>query len=127
MIFLYSYVFVDFCCFQTNIRFRELKYTGSDVVIHTSEKELSLTNLKVPANKAGDSRKRTKTYKFDYCFDSSNPNLTSYANQTSIYEALGKSVLEAAFSGYNACLVAYGQSASGKTYTMMGTKVNITL
>ncbi|EGI66801.1 Kinesin-like protein KIF13B [Acromyrmex echinatior] len=26
------------------------------------------------------------------------------------------------FSGYNSCLIAYGQSASGKTYTMMGTK-----
>ncbi|EZA55753.1 Kinesin-like protein KIF16B [Ooceraea biroi] len=26
------------------------------------------------------------------------------------------------FTGYNGCLVAYGQSASGKTYTMMGTK-----
>lgn len=24
------------------------------------------------------------------------------------------------FSGYNACVLAYGHSASGKTYTMMG-------
>lgn len=40
-----------------------------------------------------------------------------------VFNNLGKSVLEAAFEGYNACVFAYGQTGSGKTFTMMGTEV----
>nr|XP_033324140.1 kinesin-like protein KIF15 isoform X1 [Megalopta genalis] len=101
---------------------RELNRTGSDVVVRTDSNGISLTNLKVSSSKAGDSRERTRTYSFDYCFDSSDPEAEHFADQERIYETLGQTVLEAVFLGYNSCLVAYGQSASGKTYTMMGTK-----
>ncbi|XP_076283132.1 uncharacterized protein LOC143210285 isoform X2 [Lasioglossum baleicum] len=101
---------------------RELNRTGSDVVVHTDSNGISLTNLKVSSSKAGDSRERTRRYGFDYCFDSSNSDAENFADQERIYETLGQTVLEAVLSGYNSCLVAYGQSASGKTYTMMGTK-----
>ncbi|XP_028981859.1 uncharacterized protein LOC107036874 [Diachasma alloeum] len=101
---------------------REINVTGSDVVVHTGSREVSLTNLKVSSSKAGDSRERTRRYSFDYCFDSSDPVAENYASQERIYSTLGESVLETIFRGYNSCLVAYGQSASGKTYTMMGTK-----
>nr|XP_034177665.1 kinesin-related protein 8-like isoform X1 [Osmia lignaria] len=101
---------------------RELHLTGSEVVVRTDVNGISLTNLKVSSSKAGDSRERTKRYGFDYCFDSSDQQAENFADQARIYETLGQSVLEALFSGYNSCLVAYGQSASGKTYTMMGTK-----
>lgn len=93
------------------------------MVIRAEPNEISLTNLKVSSNKAGDSRERTRRYAFDYCFDSSSPEAKNYATQATIYETLGQSILDVMFSGYNYCLVAYGQSASGKTYTMMGTKV----
>ncbi|XP_011635150.1 uncharacterized protein LOC105425873 [Pogonomyrmex barbatus] len=101
---------------------RELNSTGSAVVVHAEPNEIVLTNLKVSPSKVGDSRERTRRYGFDYCFDSSDPEAKNYATQTTIYETLGQSILDAMFSGYNSCLVAYGQSASGKTYTMMGTK-----
>ncbi|KOX70429.1 Kinesin-like protein KIF16B, partial [Melipona quadrifasciata] len=101
---------------------RELNLTGSEVVVRTDSNEISLTNLKVSSSKAGDSRERTRKYGFDYCFDSSNPETQSFADQATIYQTLGQTVLDAVFTGYNSCLVAYGQSASGKTYTMMGTK-----
>ncbi|CAL7951031.1 unnamed protein product [Xylocopa violacea] len=101
---------------------RELKLTGSEVVIRTDSNEISLTNLKVSSSKAGDSRERTRKYGFDYCFDSSDPEAENFADQKRIYQTLGQTVLDAVFSGYNSCLVAYGQSASGKTYTMMGSK-----
>ncbi|XP_017757439.1 PREDICTED: kinesin-like protein KIN-7I [Eufriesea mexicana] len=101
---------------------RELNLTGSEVVVHTDTNEISLTNLKVSSSKAGDSRARTRKYGFDYCFDSSDPGSPSFADQARIYHTLGRSVLDALFTGYNSCLVAYGQTASGKTYTMMGTK-----
>lgn len=101
---------------------RELSLTGSEVVVHAEPNEISLTNLKVSSSKAGDSRERTRRYGFDYCFDSSDPEAKNYADQETIYKTLGQSILDAMFAGYNSCLVAYGQSASGKTYTMMGTK-----
>lgn len=97
--------------------------TGSEVVVFAEPNEISLTNLKISSSKAGDSRERIRRYGFDYCFDSSDPKAKNYATQATIYETLGQSILDALFSGYNSCLVAYGQSASGKTYTMMGTKV----
>lgn len=102
---------------------RELSLTGSEVVVRAEPNEVALTNLKVSSSKAGDSRERTRRYGFDYCFDSSDPEARNYADQATIYGTLGQSILDAMFAGYNGCLVAYGQSASGKTYTMMGTKV----
>lgn len=101
---------------------RESNLTGSEVVVHTESNEISLTNLKVSSSKAGDSRERIRKYGFDYCFDSSNPVAQNFADQATIYQTLGRTVLDNVFTGYNSCLVAYGQSASGKTYTMMGTK-----
>lgn len=106
------------------LSYRELNLTGSEVVVHTESNGISLTNVKVSSSKAGDSRERTRKYGFDYCFDSSNPEAQGFADQARIYQTLGQTVLDALFTGYNSCLVAYGQSASGKTYTVMGTKVS---
>ncbi|KAJ8309148.1 hypothetical protein KUTeg_014022 [Tegillarca granosa] len=39
---------------------------------------------------------------------------------TEIFQDLGTEVLDAAFEGYNTCVLAYGQTSTGKTYTMMG-------
>lgn len=37
-----------------------------------------------------------------------------------MFDVLGTQVLDALFDGYNACVLAYGPSGTGKTYTMMG-------
>ncbi|KAL6444822.1 hypothetical protein ACFW04_002097 [Cataglyphis niger] len=95
---------------------RELNLTGSEVVIRAEPNAISLTNLKVSSSKAGDSRERTRRYAFDYCFDSSKPEAKNYATQATIYETLGQSILDVMFSGYNYCLVAYGQSAYLEIY-----------
>ncbi|MEM0150161.1 MAG: hypothetical protein QXW10_04665, partial [Candidatus Micrarchaeaceae archaeon] len=42
--------------------------------------------------------------------------------QAEVYAALGAPIVKSAWDGYNACIFAYGQTSSGKTYTMMGTK-----
>lgn len=38
-----------------------------------------------------------------------------------VYNNSAKDVVESAMAGYNGTLFAYGQTASGKTYTMFGT------
>ena len=40
--------------------------------------------------------------------------------QAGVYAAAGKPVLESILAGVNACVMCYGQTASGKTYTMFG-------
>nr|CAB3259008.1 kinesin-like protein KIF13A [Phallusia mammillata] len=66
-------------------------------------------------------KKQTKTFAFDHCFWSMDPNQTEkFANQEQVFDNLGIELLDNAFSGYNACIFAYGQTGSGKSYTMMG-------
>eukprot|EP00759_Apiculatamorpha_spiralis_P029293 PhF_6_TR31503/c3_g1_i4/m.46382/K17914/KIF13; kinesin family member 13 len=42
--------------------------------------------------------------------------------QEQCYALAGAPILQASWQGYNGCVFAYGQTNSGKTYTMMGTK-----
>eukprot|EP00756_Hemistasia_phaeocysticola_P004837 Hpha_TRINITY_DN13034_c0_g1::TRINITY_DN13034_c0_g1_i1::g.68879::m.68879 len=62
-----------------------------------------------------------RPFQFDHNFWSlGNPHAPSFASQRVIFEQLGLPLLSHAFNGYNACVFAYGQTSSGKTYTMMG-------
>ena len=40
-----------------------------------------------------------------------------------VFQDLGTEILQAAFEGYNACVLADGQTSTGKTYTMTGIQV----
>jgi hypothetical protein len=42
------------------------------------------------------------------------------AGQEEVYGELGPPLEKALLGGYNACLLAYGQSGTGKTHTMLG-------
>ena len=42
------------------------------------------------------------------------------SNQSEIYSNVGKRIVEDIMAGYNGTIFAYGQSGSGKTYTMYG-------
>ncbi|ENN74255.1 hypothetical protein YQE_09227, partial [Dendroctonus ponderosae] len=70
------------------------------------------------------SRKQLKTFAFDHCFCSVDPNQENFASQDVVFDSLGRDILENAFQGYNACIFAYGQTGSGKSYTMMGSQDN---
>eukprot|EP00755_Sulcionema_specki_P006434 Sspe_Gene.35470::Locus_17175_Transcript_1_1_Confidence_1.000_Length_2418::g.35470::m.35470/K17914/KIF13; kinesin family member 13 len=58
-----------------------------------------------------DGKGKKKSWPFDYVFN---------AGQEEIYDCIGKQMLVEAFNGFNVCLFAYGQTASGKTYTVQG-------
>ncbi|XP_060808553.1 kinesin-like protein KIF13B isoform X2 [Amyelois transitella] len=66
-------------------------------------------------------RKQPKTFAFDHCFFSLEPSAPHFASQETVFNCLGRDILDNAFEGYNACIFAYGQTGSGKSYTMMGT------
>ncbi|XP_006872786.1 PREDICTED: centromere-associated protein E [Chrysochloris asiatica] len=57
----------------------------------------------------------SKSFNFDRVF---------HSNETTknVYEEIAVPIIESAIQGYNGTIFAYGQTASGKTYTMMGSQ-----
>ncbi|KAK6262995.1 hypothetical protein QUC31_008811 [Theobroma cacao] len=53
----------------------------------------------------------TDTYAFDEV-------LTEFASQKRVYEVVAKPVVESVLDGYNGTVMAYGQTGTGKTYTL---------
>ena len=66
--------------------------------------------------------KSSKSFAFDHCFWSVDPEDKHFASQETVFNALGVDILDNAFGGYNACIFAYGQTGSGKSFSMMGTE-----
>ncbi|XP_071833183.1 uncharacterized protein [Apostichopus japonicus] len=104
---------------------REEENGAVSVVNIHNETLLSITNWKIGGTDEGDRhRERVKYFSFDYVFNSSDKWDGSYVSQEQVYMKLGPEVINAACDGYNTCLFAYGQTSSGKTYTMVGDEVN---
>uniref|UniRef100_A0A5B7C3W1 Protein ARMADILLO REPEAT KINESIN1 n=1 Tax=Davidia involucrata TaxID=16924 RepID=A0A5B7C3W1_DAVIN len=53
----------------------------------------------------------SESYRFDEVF-------TESASQRRVYEVVAKPVVESALNGYNGTVMAYGQTGTGKTYTL---------
>jgi len=64
--------------------------------------------------------KRSFTFECDFAFDSSNSEHPGYADQAAVYRSIGTTLVERAVQGFNCCLVAYGQTGTGKTHTLHG-------
>ncbi|KAM9258832.1 centromere-associated protein E [Cariama cristata] len=60
----------------------------------------------------------TKVFSYDRVFHSSD-------NTQQLYEGVAVPIIESAVQGYNGTIFAYGQTASGKTYTMMGNEDSV--
>ena len=55
-------------------------------------------------------------FNFDYIFGTT-------STQAEVYEIAGKPIIEAVMQGFNGTIFAYGQSSSGKTFTMTGVEI----
>ncbi|KAF8334965.1 uncharacterized protein EI90DRAFT_3280114 [Cantharellus anzutake] len=65
--------------------------------------------------------RKTMAFTFDKSYWSAGArNDTNYCSQQTLYDDLGKELLEHGFAGFNACILTYGQTGSGKSYSMMG-------
>lgn len=62
----------------------------------------------------------SRQFTFDHVFDSFTEDPEQNATQRTVWEAVGRPVLEAAWEGYNVSLFAYGQTGSGKSHSMVG-------
>ena len=75
-------------------------------VVETFDTTASTVRLKVEGGVS-------KLFHFDGCHG---PEST----QEEVYETSSKPLVQSVLEGYNASLVAYGMTGSGKTYTMLG-------
>ena len=60
------------------------------------------------------------SYTFDHCFSSD-------ATQEEVYDATVRNSVSAVLEGYNATVFAYGQTGTGKTFTMQGSNTESSL
>ncbi|KAI0178971.1 kinesin-domain-containing protein [Hypoxylon sp. FL1284] len=81
---------------------------NSAVVVQTEGVKGKLVELSM-----GPSALSNKTYNFDRVFSQA-------ADQSMLYDDVVKPVLEEMLGGYNCTIFAYGQTGTGKTYTMSG-------
>ncbi|SPJ11182.1 kinesin-like protein, putative [Plasmodium sp. DRC-Itaito] len=56
---------------------------------------------------------KTKTFNFNHIFD-------THVKQNEIFDVLGKNLINNFMNGYNSSILAYGNTNSGKTYTLYG-------
>ncbi|XP_029048634.1 kinesin-like protein KIN-7O [Osmia bicornis bicornis] len=59
-------------------------------------------------------KQRNNGFQFDYIFDMN-------ANNSSVFNSIVKPIVDGAIDGFDGIIFFYGQSNSGKTYTMLGT------
>ncbi|KAF7279793.1 hypothetical protein GWI33_006717 [Rhynchophorus ferrugineus] len=96
---------------------REIHSGSQKVVAVEGDNNIAITNIKVPEQHAGDSRERIRRFAFDYCFSEN-------ATQDQIFETIESVIGGSLKNRNNSCVLAYGQTSSGKTHTMMGSPQN---
>ncbi|XP_030745892.1 chromosome-associated kinesin KIF4-like [Sitophilus oryzae] len=92
---------------------RERSSGSQEVVTVENKNSVAVTNIKVPEQNSGDSRERVRRFAFDYCF----PEDTT---QDQVFETIESVIGKSLRSRHHSCVLAYGQTSSGKTHTMMG-------
>ncbi|XP_078664559.1 kinesin-like protein KIF21A isoform X3 [Branchiostoma floridae x Branchiostoma belcheri] len=81
--------------------------------------DMCRTCTHVPPGEAMVTLGNDKSFTYDYVFDTD-------SHQDRIYEACIQPLIEGCFEGYNATVLAYGQTGAGKTYTM-GTGFDVSI
>jgi hypothetical protein len=100
--------------------FNKREQKSRDCIVRMYKNATILTN---PATLSQpDDNQQKHVFTFDHSFWSckKDDHDTVIITQKDIYHDVGVSVLNNIFNGYNGCILAYGQSGSGKTFTMMG-------
>ncbi|KAL3278714.1 hypothetical protein HHI36_016246 [Cryptolaemus montrouzieri] len=71
--------------------------------------------IEVQNPKARNENEKTKLFTFDSVYDWN-------STQQGLYDETVRPLVSSVLDGYNGCVFAYGQTGTGKTYTMEGTK-----
>ena len=97
---------------KVGVRCRPMSKTevgmGEESIVEFSPPQLCMTN---PAPEKGQQENFLFTY--DFVYDWTVPTET-------VFQDMGRPLVDKLFGGFNGTLFAYGQTGSGKTYSMMG-------
>lgn len=68
----------------------------------------------------------SQRFTFDHCFWSNDvaDDGIGFSSQQDVYETIGAPLVANLAQGYNCCLIAYGPTGSGKTYSLFGSQEN---
>ena len=105
---------------------RVLATTPATSCMSVRGRKLYVVHRQVSSVEQGDPDTKTRVlaldaYDFDYVLDSSGPSKTwTYASQSRVYKYLGVDLVTDVIEGTNVTVIAYGQTSSGKSYTMFG-------
>lgn len=94
-------------------RFRPLNPREISECAKPVHRKLSRTSVLIRTQK----EREELNFTFDGVFDVD-------STQQDIYETAGRPVITSLFDGFNGTIFAYGQTSSGKTYTMQGPSAN---
>jgi len=94
---------------QVSVRIRPFSEAEKELDPSTPIKSINQKNNSLSIQKDYD----TKTFSYDHIYPED-------SNQSQIFEETSKNVVKSVLSGYNGTIFAYGQTGTGKTYTMVG-------
>ena len=102
------------------VRFRPFNDVENDLLSNGVGWEVPIYDIPqkivtIDTHKPG--KEKGPMFKLDDIFKSDTPQLT-------VYEVVGKNIVKDIMQGYNGTIFAYGQSGSGKTFTMYGKDVS---
>ncbi|OAF71026.1 hypothetical protein A3Q56_01200 [Intoshia linei] len=105
--------------FKVNVSIRVRPLNSSEIAKNCNV-SIRINDNIIEMIKLKNNEEKCYTFKFDHCHYPDNWTNPIQNNQEIIYRNIGKKMINYVFDGYNVCIFAYGQTASGKTYTMMG-------
>ena len=94
---------------QVSVRIRPFNESEKEIDPTTPFKSIDKKNNFLKIQKEYD----TKSFSYDHIYPED-------SNQSEIFEETSKNVVKSVLNGYNGTIFAYGQTGTGKTYTMVG-------
>lgn len=93
---------------QVAVRVRPInnREVDSDTIIDVRQNAINIID---------PSDRKKKNFNFDYSFDQT-------TTQETVFDNIGEKVVSGAYAGYNCCIFAYGQSGSGKSFSVLGSQ-----
>lgn len=92
---------------------KEIKYNNNDFVQILDKEQVSVLDQSYFTSNDSKSLSKSQHFFFDYAFDEE-------SSQEEVYQCTTKHLLEGILDGYNAIVLAYGATGSGKTFSMVG-------
>ena len=75
--------------------------------------DMAITKNSQVKIKTGKKNESDHVFNFDYAFGTN-------TEQNEVFEIVARPVIDGVFEGWNGTILAYGQTSSGKTFTMQG-------